>query len=83
MNEKYDPQKALKLAVMLGAALMENGAEIYRVEESIIHVLRAYGLKRIDVYALPNIIIVTMRRRRMCPTQKRGAFTTAPSILNG
>ena len=61
MNEKYDPQKALKLAVMLGAALMENGAEIYRVEESIIHVLRAYGLKRIDVYALPNIIIVHHR----------------------
>ena len=60
MNEKYDPQKALKLAVMLGAALMENGAEIYRVEESIIHVLRAYWLKRIDVYALPNIIIVTI-----------------------
>lgn len=60
MNESYDPQKALKLAVMLGAALMENGAEIYRVEESIIHVLRAYGMRRIDVYALPNIIIVTI-----------------------
>ena len=36
MNEKYDPQKALKLAVMLGAALMQNGAEFYRVEESMI-----------------------------------------------
>lgn len=56
----YDLQKALKLAVMLGAALMENGAEIYRVEESIIFVLKAYGAKRIDVYALPNIIIVTI-----------------------
>lgn len=60
MNEIYDPQRALKLAVLLGAALMENGAEIYRVEESIIHVLRAYGVKRTDVYALPNIIIVTI-----------------------
>ncbi|MEE0434927.1 MAG: threonine/serine exporter family protein [Peptococcaceae bacterium] len=60
MAEHYDLQKALKLAVMLGAALMENGAEIYRVEESIVFVLRAYGAKRIDVYALPNIIIVTI-----------------------
>ncbi len=70
MNEKYDPQKALKLAVMLGAALMENGAEIYRVEESIIHVLRAYGLKRIDVYALPNIIIVTIETEEDVPYTK-------------
>lgn len=59
-TETYDLQKALKLSVMLGAALMENGAEIYRVEESILFVLRAYGAKRIDVYALPNIIIVTI-----------------------
>ena len=59
-TETYDLQKALKLSVMLGAALMENGAEIYRVEESILFLLRAYGAKRIDVYALPNIIIVTI-----------------------
>lgn len=59
-QEQYEKQKALKLAVLLGAALMENGAEIYRVEESIVHVLRAYGMKRVDVYALPNIIIVTI-----------------------
>ena len=59
-TEIYDPQKALKLAVMLGAALMENGAEIYRVEESLLYVLRAYGVKQIDVYVLLNIIIVTI-----------------------
>ena len=40
-TETYDLQKALKLSVMLGAALMENGAEIYRVEESILFLLRA------------------------------------------
>ena len=46
MNEAYNCQLALKMAVMLGVALMENGAEVYRVEESVIRVLKSYGIER-------------------------------------
>lgn len=44
-TETYDLQKALKLSVMLGAALMENGAEIYRVEESILFFIESIWCK--------------------------------------
>ena len=60
LKEKYDCQLALKMALMLGVSLMENGAEIYRIEESISRVLKSYGIKRTDVYAVPNNIIVTI-----------------------
>ena len=60
MNEAYNCQLALKMAVMLGVALMENGAEVYRVEESVIRVLKSYGIERTDVYAIPNILMVTI-----------------------
>ena len=36
-------QKLLNAALDLGHLLLENGAEIYRVEDSIQHVLYAYG----------------------------------------
>lgn len=67
---------ALKMAVTLGVSLMENGAEIYRVEESIIRVLRSYGIKRTDVYALPNILMVTIE------TDEEISFTKMRRIFN-
>lgn len=36
----------------------EAGAEIYRVEETAHHICRAYGMKRVDIYATtPNIVV--------------------------
>ncbi len=53
-------QKLLNAALDLGHLLLENGAEIYRVEDSIQHVLYAYGAKHVDVFAITNNITVTM-----------------------
>ena len=53
-------QKLLNVALDLGHLLLENGAEIYRVEESIQHVLYAYGAKHVDVFAITNSITVTI-----------------------
>ncbi|MDO4281551.1 MAG: threonine/serine exporter family protein [Peptococcaceae bacterium] len=81
MNEKYDCQMALKMAVMLGVMLMENGAEVYRVEESILRVLRSYGIKRTDVYALPNIIIVTIETEEdISYTKTRRIYQNNPNF---
>lgn len=69
------------MAVNLGVALMENGAEIYRVEESVIRVLRSYGIKRTDVYALPNILIVTIETdEEISFTKTRRIFTRNPNF---
>lgn len=55
-----DYQKLLNTATDVGHFLLENGAEIYRVEESIQHILYAYGVKHVDVFAIPSYIAVTI-----------------------
>ena len=63
MDEKQtadEYQKLLNTALDLGHLLLANGAEIYRVEDSIQHVLYAYGAKHVDVFAITNSITVTI-----------------------
>ena len=81
MNEAYNCQLALKMAVMLGVALMENGAEVYRVEESVIRVLKSYGIERTDVYAIPNILMVTIEtNEEISYTKMRRIFNRNPNF---
>lgn len=55
-----DYDKLLNMATELGYQLMASGAEIYRVEESIYRLLRAYGLEDPQVFAIPNALIVSV-----------------------
>ena len=54
---EYD--KLLNLGSELGRLLMNSGAEIYRVEESVTRLLTAYGLEP-QVFAIPNCLIVSI-----------------------
>ena len=58
MSINYD--QLLDLATELGFRLMETGAEIYRVEESVQYILRAYGVETGEVFAIPNCLIVSL-----------------------
>ena len=55
-----DFNKLLNVSAQLGKMLLESGAEIYRVEESIQRMGLAYGAKDVDVYAVPTTIIITI-----------------------
>lgn len=55
-----DYDKLLNMATELGYQLMSSGAEIYRVEESVYRLLRAYGLAQPQVFAIPNALIVSV-----------------------
>lgn len=44
----------------LGYELMISGAEIYRVEDSVARLLRAYGSGTGEVFAIPNCLIVSL-----------------------
>ena len=55
-----DYDKLLNMATELGFQLMSSGAEIYRAEESVYRLLRAYGLEEPQVFAIPNALIVSM-----------------------
>ena len=51
----------VSMTATVGTMLLENGAEIYRVEESMNRIFNAYGLERGgDVFAIPSCIIVTV-----------------------
>ena len=55
-----DYDALLGLTSELGYRLMESGAEIYRVEESVQRLLRAYGVTTGEVFAIPNLVIVSL-----------------------
>lgn len=44
----------------IGYLLLENGAEIFRVEESIRRILQAYGVPEADVFAITSFVAVTI-----------------------
>ena len=52
----------LDLATEIGYRLAMSGAETFRVEDSINHILGAYGIDS-EVFAIPNYLIVSIRGR--------------------
>lgn len=52
-------KEILALAVETGDALLRNGAEVYRVEDTVNHILEAYEIENYDVYVLSNGIFAS------------------------
>lgn len=55
-----DYERLLSLGGELGYHLMISGAEIYRVEDSVRYLLRAYGVEDGQVFAIPNCLMVSL-----------------------
>lgn len=55
-DEKRPCETAVGLSFKMGEALLRNGAEIFRVQETMERVARAYGIEEYDVYVLSNAI---------------------------
>ncbi len=69
-------KELLQITSQIGCMLLEYGAEIYRVEDSIIRIASAYGFntedKRIEVFAIPTSLIITVNNGNDAPvTQTR------------
>ena len=52
-------REVLKIAVEIGDLLLRNGAEVYRVEDTVMHILKSYDIKDCDVYVLSNGIFAS------------------------
>lgn len=52
-------KEVLSLAVELADQMLRNGGEIYRIEDTIIHILEAYHVESFDVYVLSNGIFAS------------------------
>lgn len=57
-------KEILSLAVETGDALLRNGAEVYRVEDTVKHILEAYEIENYDVYVLSNGIFASANENR-------------------
>lgn len=60
MEERIDYTTLLNLATEIGFDLLQNGAEIYRVEDSVRRIFSAYGIENSDVFTIPSCILVTI-----------------------
>ena len=52
-------KEVLALAVEIADVMLRNGGEIYRIEDTVIHILKAYNAKSFDVYVLSNGIFAS------------------------
>ena len=59
-----DGKEALTFAVEIGDALLQSGGEVYRVEDTIRHLLNALGVQEFDVYVLSNGIFASANESR-------------------
>ncbi len=55
-----DHNSLINLGTELGCQLMASGAEISRVEDSILRLMHAYGAPDAQVFAIPNCLIVCL-----------------------
>ena len=52
-------KEVLSLAVEIADVMLRNGGEIYRIEDTVIHILKAYEVESFDVYVLSNGIFAS------------------------
>lgn len=57
--EKKDNREALNVASLAGDILLASGAEIFRVEETIYRIAKAYGVESSDAFVLSSGIFLT------------------------
>ncbi len=57
---KDTQKKILILALFAGQIMLENGAETYRVEDTIIRICKAYGVSHVESFVTPTGIFVSI-----------------------
>ena len=57
----YPAAQVLSLAMDIGKSMIRCGAEINRVEETVLRICRAYGMQQTDVFSIVSMIVATTR----------------------
>ena len=81
-----EQEKILEIAVRAGSLLLKNGAEIYRVEDTIVHICKSYYLS-CDAFVLPTGVFVSVEGEKGPSTvvkriQSRTVDLTRISLIN-
>lgn len=59
--QQYPVAKILDACVEAGRVMLENGAETYRVEDTLYRIAKSYHLKYINVFVIPTALILTVQ----------------------
>ncbi len=59
VTEETEMHRVLELALEAGRILLANGAEIFRVEETIWHICNHFKIQQVDAFVLSNGIFLT------------------------
>ncbi len=55
---KYERKKVLAVALFVGELMLKNGAEIYRVEDTIRRICNSRGLHYVTAFVTPTVIMI-------------------------
>ena len=61
---EQEEKEVMELALQAGHLLLENGAEIFRVEETIDRICHYYGIESGNAFVLSNGIFITSGNER-------------------
>ena len=57
----YPASQVLSMAMDIGKSMIRCGAEINRVEETVLRICSAYGMQQTDVFSVVSMIVATTR----------------------
>ena len=55
-----DTDRMLSLAIQIASGMLESGAEIHRVEDTLTRICRAYGAMEIQPFSIPSLVAATI-----------------------
>ncbi|NMM65563.1 threonine/serine exporter family protein [Clostridium sp. P21] len=58
-----DVNRIINVATYAGKIMLENGAEIYRVEETIVRICSAYGIYGVDTFVTITVIMASAEQK--------------------
>ncbi len=82
MQNVYDEHSVIEIAVEAGTILVENGAEIFRVEDTMRRICTHYGVTDEEIYVLVNGLFMAGSVSDKQEKQKENHFATVKNIPN-
>lgn len=60
LNFTVDTDRMLSLAIQISSGMLESGADIHRVEDTLNRICRAYGAKEVQAFSIPSLVAATI-----------------------
>lgn len=81
LEQDFSNEDVLSLALDLGKSMVQCGAEINRVEETVKRICFAYGLSRTEVFSIVSMVYATViDKQGNTHTQMRRIYSYAPNF---